>query len=78
MAVHRTELPRDWPQLSTSCQTPRRAGLAIPVAGRGGDFEPIAASCRAAQKAAVGMIPAMVRVLRRLALTDIGELDLAG
>ena len=33
----RTELPRDWPQLSTSCQTPHRAGLAIPVAGRGGD-----------------------------------------
>jgi DNA-binding NarL/FixJ family response regulator len=53
------------------------AGLAMPVAGRGGDFEPIAARCRAEQKATEGMIRVMVRYGDVLALTSIGELDLA-
>jgi DNA-binding NarL/FixJ family response regulator len=53
------------------------AGLAMPVAGRGGDFEPIAARCRAEQKATDGMIRVMVRYCDVLALTSIGELDLA-
>jgi DNA-binding NarL/FixJ family response regulator len=54
------------------------AGLAMPVAGRGRDFEPIAARCRAEQKATDGMIRVMVRYCDVLALTSIGELDLAG
>jgi DNA-binding NarL/FixJ family response regulator len=53
------------------------AGLAMPVAGRGSDFEPIAARCRAEQKATDGMIRVMVRYCDVLALTSIGELDLA-
>ena len=53
------------------------AGLAMPVAGRGGDFEPIAARCRAEQKATDGMIRVMVRYCDVLALTYMGELDLA-
>jgi DNA-binding NarL/FixJ family response regulator len=53
------------------------AGLAMPVAGRGGDFEPIAARCRAERKATEGMIRVMVRYCDVLALTSIGELDLA-
>ena len=53
------------------------AGLGMPVAGRGGDFEPIAARCRAEQKATDGMIRVMVRYGDVLALTSIGELDLA-
>ncbi|GFG76432.1 LuxR C-terminal-related transcriptional regulator [Mycobacterium botniense] len=53
------------------------AGLAMPVAGRGADFEPIAARCRAGQKATEGMIRVMVRYCDVLALTSIGELDRA-
>jgi DNA-binding CsgD family transcriptional regulator len=53
------------------------AGLAMPVAGRGGDFEPIAARCRAEQKPTDGMIRVMTRYGDVLALTYIGELDLA-
>jgi DNA-binding NarL/FixJ family response regulator len=53
------------------------AGLAMPVAGRGGDFEPIAARCRAESKPTDGMIRVMVRYCDVLALTYIGELDLA-
>jgi DNA-binding NarL/FixJ family response regulator len=53
------------------------AGLAMPVAGRGGDFEPIAARCRAEQKATDGMIRIMVRYCDVLALTYVGQLDLA-
>jgi DNA-binding NarL/FixJ family response regulator len=53
------------------------AGLAMPVAGRGGDFEPIAARCRSEQKATDGMIRVMVRYCDVLALTYAGELDLA-
>jgi DNA-binding NarL/FixJ family response regulator len=53
------------------------AGLAMPVAGRGGDFEPIAARCRAEKKATEGMIRDMVRYGDVLSLTSIGELDLA-
>jgi DNA-binding CsgD family transcriptional regulator len=53
------------------------AGLAMPVAGRGSDFEPIAARCRAEQKATDGMIRVMVRYGDVLALTYTGELDLA-
>lgn len=53
------------------------AGLAMPVAGRGRAFEPIAARCRAEQKATDGMIRVMVRYCDVLALTSIGELDLA-
>jgi DNA-binding NarL/FixJ family response regulator len=53
------------------------AGLAMPVAGRGGDFEPIAARCRSEQKATDGMIRIMVRYGDVLALTHTGQLDLA-
>jgi DNA-binding NarL/FixJ family response regulator len=53
------------------------AGLAMPVAGRGSDFEPIAARCRAEQKATDGMIRIMVRYCDVLALTHTGQLDLA-
>ena len=45
------------------------AGLAMPTAGRGDDFEPIAARCRAEQKATDGMIRVMVRYCDVLALT---------
>lgn len=53
------------------------AGLAMPTAGRGDDFEPIAARCRAEQKATDGMIRVMVRYCDVLALTHTGKLDLA-
>jgi DNA-binding CsgD family transcriptional regulator len=53
------------------------AGLSMPVAGRGGDFEPIAARCRSEQKATDGMIRVMVRYCDVLALTYAGELDVA-
>jgi DNA-binding NarL/FixJ family response regulator len=53
------------------------AGLAMPVAGRGADFEPYAARCRAEQKPTDGMIRVMLRYCDVLALTYIGELDLA-
>jgi DNA-binding CsgD family transcriptional regulator len=53
------------------------AGLAMPTAGRGDDFEPIAARCRAEQKATDGMIRVMVRYCDVLALTHTGRLDLA-
>jgi DNA-binding CsgD family transcriptional regulator len=53
------------------------AGMAMPIAGRGGDFEPIAARCRADQKATDGMIRVMVRYCDVHALAAIGELDLA-
>ncbi|WP_433734034.1 LuxR C-terminal-related transcriptional regulator [Nocardia sp. CA-129566] len=52
-------------------------GLAMPVAGRGADFAPIAARSRAQQKTTDGMIQVMVRYGDVLALTTIGELDLA-
>ncbi|UGT61045.1 helix-turn-helix transcriptional regulator [Nocardia asteroides] len=53
------------------------AGLAMPVAGRGLDFGPIAARSRAQQKATDGMIRVMVRYCDVLALTTVGELDRA-
>ena len=53
------------------------AGLAMAVAGRGGDFKPIAARCLAEQKPTDGMIRASVRYYDVLALASIGELDLA-
>ena len=53
------------------------AGLAMPVAGRGADFEPIAARCRAEQKPTDGMIRWMIRYGDILALTHTGRLDLA-
>jgi DNA-binding CsgD family transcriptional regulator/tetratricopeptide (TPR) repeat protein len=53
------------------------AGLAMPVAGRGDSFEPIAARCRAEQKPTDGMIRWMIRYGDILALTHTGKLDLA-
>ncbi|AFM18234.1 response regulator containing a CheY-like receiver domain and an HTH DNA-binding domain [Mycolicibacterium chubuense NBB4] len=53
------------------------AGLAMPVAGSGDEFEPIAARCRAEQKTTDGMIRVMVRYCDVLALTHTGQLDLA-
>jgi class 3 adenylate cyclase/tetratricopeptide (TPR) repeat protein len=53
------------------------AGLAMPAAGRGRDFEPIAARCRADQKSATGMVRVMVRYCDVLALVHIGDLDRA-
>lgn len=51
------------------------AGLALPVAGRGSEYEPIAARCRAEQKPTDGMIRVMVRYCAVLALTHTGQLD---
>lgn len=53
------------------------AGLAMPVAGRGANFEPIAARCRAEQKPTDGMIRWMIRYGDILALAHTGRLDLA-
>jgi DNA-binding NarL/FixJ family response regulator len=53
------------------------AGLAMPPAGRGADFEPIAARCHAEQKPTEGLIRVMVYCCGVLALATIGELDLA-
>ncbi|KMO81846.1 helix-turn-helix transcriptional regulator [Mycolicibacterium chubuense] len=53
------------------------AGLAMPVAGRGDEFEPIAARCRAEQKTTDGMIRVMVRYCDVLALTHTGQFELA-
>jgi DNA-binding CsgD family transcriptional regulator len=53
------------------------AGLAMPVAGRGRDFEPYAKRCRAEQQPTDGMIRVMVRYCDGLALTYTGQLDLA-
>jgi DNA-binding CsgD family transcriptional regulator len=51
------------------------AGLALPVAGRGSEYESIAARCRAEQKPTDGMIRVMVRYCDVLALTHVGQLD---
>ncbi len=53
------------------------AGLAMPVAGRGFAFEPIAARCRAETKATDGMIRVMVRYCDVLSLVYTGQLELA-
>jgi DNA-binding NarL/FixJ family response regulator len=53
------------------------AGLAMPVAGRGDEFEPHADRCRAEQRSTDGMIRVMVRYGDVLALTYTGQLDLA-
>jgi len=53
------------------------AGLALPVAGRGSEYEPIAARCRAEQKPTEGMIRVLVRYCDVLALTHTGQLDQA-
>jgi DNA-binding CsgD family transcriptional regulator len=53
------------------------AGMAMPLTGRGGDFELIAARCRADQKATDGMIRVMIRYCDVHALAAIGEFDLA-
>jgi DNA-binding CsgD family transcriptional regulator len=53
------------------------AGLAMPVTGRGSEFEPIAARCRSEQQPTDGMIRVMVRYCDVLALTYSGDLDLA-
>jgi class 3 adenylate cyclase len=53
------------------------AGLAMPFAGRGADFEPIATRCRAERKNSFALIRVMVRYCDVLALTYTGDLDLA-
>ena len=53
------------------------AGLAMPAAGRGRDFEPIAARCRGGGKSTNGMIRVMVRYCDVLALVHTGDLDRA-
>ncbi|MGV9670832.1 LuxR C-terminal-related transcriptional regulator [Gordonia sp. NPDC003504] len=53
------------------------AGLAMPVAGRGRDFEAIADRCRPEHKATDGMIKVMVRYGDVLALATTGRVDLA-
>jgi tetratricopeptide (TPR) repeat protein len=88
MAVHENKFAKDLAaaeQVLSDPRAPRQAidfaafaaGLAMPPAGRGRDFEPIAARCRAEQKATDGMIRVMVRYGDVLALTHLGELDLA-
>ncbi|MEV0354938.1 LuxR C-terminal-related transcriptional regulator [Nocardia sp. NPDC050697] len=51
------------------------AGLAMPVAGRGLDFAPIAERCRAERKPTDGVIRAMIRYGEALALVSVGALD---
>lgn len=53
------------------------SGLAMPVAGRGSEFDRIAVRC-AEHKATDGMIRVMVRYGHVLSLACTGELDLAG
>ncbi|MGV9825605.1 LuxR C-terminal-related transcriptional regulator [Gordonia sp. NPDC003429] len=53
------------------------AGLAMPVVGRGHDYAPYAARCRAEQKATDGMVRVMVRYCDVLALTMLGEIETA-
>ena len=53
------------------------AGLALPVAGRGTEYEHIAARCRAEQRPTDGMIRVMVRYCDVLGLTHTGQLDQA-
>jgi DNA-binding CsgD family transcriptional regulator len=88
LAVHENRIGEGLPaaeRVLSDPSTPKQAfefaaftaGLAMPVVGRGGDFEPIAARCRAEQKATDGMIRVMVRYCDVLALTYMGELDLA-
>ncbi|GGL17658.1 helix-turn-helix transcriptional regulator [Nocardia jinanensis] len=52
-------------------------GLAMPVAGRGADFAPIAARSRAQRKSTDGIIRVMVGYGEVLALTTLGDFDLA-
>lgn len=52
-------------------------GLALPYVGRGADFAPIAARITAEQKSTDGLIRVMVRYGDVVALTMIGDLDLA-
>lgn len=54
------------------------SGLAMPVAGRGSEFDRIALRCHAEHKATDGMIRVMVRYGHVLSLACTGELDLAG
>lgn len=88
MAVHQNQIEEGLAaaeQVLADPQAPKQAidfaafgaGLAMPLAGRGGDFEPIAARCRAEQKATDGMLRVMVRYGDVLALTYIGDLGLA-
>lgn len=88
MAVHQNQIEEGLAaaeQVLADPQSPKQAidfaafgaGLAMPLAGRGGDFEPIAARCRAEQKATDGMLRVMVRYGDVLALTYIGDLGLA-
>ncbi|MGK2882867.1 MAG: LuxR C-terminal-related transcriptional regulator [Mycobacterium sp.] len=53
------------------------AGLAMPVAGRGGEFDAIAARARAIQKPTDGMVRIMIRYGDVLALTHTGQLERA-
>ena len=88
MAVHENNIDEGLPAAERVLSDPHSpkqaidfaafaAGLAMPVVGRGRDFEPIAAKSRAEQKATDGMIRVMVRYGDVLALTHLGELDLA-
>ncbi|MFD4351099.1 LuxR C-terminal-related transcriptional regulator [Nocardia sp. NPDC058518] len=88
MAVHENHLAEGIEaaeQVIADPNSPRQAidfaafalGLALPVAGRGADFAPIAARSRAQQKSTDGLIRVMVRYGDVLALTTIGDLDLA-
>ncbi|MEU5843027.1 LuxR C-terminal-related transcriptional regulator [Rhodococcus sp. NPDC047139] len=53
------------------------AGLALPVTGRGSDFEPIALRCFEMRKPTDGMIRMMIRYGDVVALTQVGNLALA-
>ncbi|MDV7088635.1 helix-turn-helix transcriptional regulator [Rhodococcus opacus] len=52
-------------------------GLALPLAGRGAEFGPIAARCRSIPKPTDGMIHVMVHYCDVVALASIGDLDTA-
>jgi DNA-binding CsgD family transcriptional regulator len=88
MAVHQSRIAEGIAEAERVLADPRApkqavdfaafgAGMAMPVAGRGGDFEPIAARCRADQKATDGMIRVMIRYCDVHALAATGEFDLA-
>ncbi len=88
MAVHENKIEQGIAEALTVLDDPRSpnqavefaafaAGMAMPVAGRGNEFEPIAARCRAELSSTDGMIRVMVRYCDVLALTHTGQLDLA-
>lgn len=88
MTVHENRIEEGLAEASAVLADPRSpeqaidfaafgCGLALPVAGRGADFEPIAARCGSERKSTDGMIHYMIRYGLVLARVYVGELDAA-